>query len=862
MKHWIQLVSLIGVLSISCANAALPKLDESLQSARAWTEADNLTVSTGSVTREFTWTGKGLVTTGLSDLRTGRQWGDRELTAEDADWRFPELIRGKAELLSLSAKPSTDEGFTSQHLEVVAEMEYPESGVTLKFVVWVYPGAPGIRTQVWLKGEPGSGPSEGGDGELPTLSVVSGKSHRIPESAGETSVGRDHDLTNLFGSKMLELKLEGLKTDREYQVMASWWDTGRLARRIQMIEALSMDGETVEKVVEPVTLPSWRDKKMPSTVSFEIPDSVRVGQTVRLRVSKVSGVNANVSELWVYERGDAASSPIQLQGDPARLKKLEKLAPEGHYLAAYLDCGNTAGSHAVAGGASSGRRVDFLPVKDGELTAFGYYNDTQNRHNSEDHMSRQESVSGSDVDWASVLFIESPKGGIAWVKESHKCVNRSGVDTGSFARNAAGLHNSGSGLSAKYLMPDSYRWCWATWTVLYPEATADQRELAMKQFDRARFPVDPSRDVWIKANTWGSGNSGRESMSRAEENEVLKEIDSVADLGIDVLQIDDGWQKGRSKEPDAKKNEWRTRDGWYPNGWKTVREVASRKGVRLGLWTAARVELEDLKHNYDEGGFETWKYDFAHISNYEHLHEHWSKLRAFLTYTGHKARMAVDVTENAPRFGYFWARDFGCVWLSNRKPQNPPNTIPQPTLMLRENRELAEYVNLNKFELPIQNFARVNQDKSDAHLYGHGYEVALGLMGIPTFFQSTYHYEGEARDEVRSLLTAFKPVQQELYQRYVFIIGDDPNGEAWSGFQWVDPASDRGYLLVFRERENGQAARNMGLRFAKAGDQLILEDLCTDKSTEVVVGSDGSIPLMIKNPAGFVFLRYDVKGGK
>ena len=156
--------------------------------------------------------------------------------------------------------------------------------------------------------------------------------------------------------------------------------------------------------------------------------------------------------------------------------------------------------------------------------------------------------------------------------------------------------------------------------------------------------------------------------------------------------------------------------------------------------------------------------------------------------------MAVDVTENAPRFGYFWARDFGCVWLSNRKPNTPVNTIPQPTLMLRENRELAEYVNLNKFELPIQNFARVNKEKSDAHLYGHSYEVALGLMGIPTFFQSTYYYEGADRKEVRELLTSFKAVQQDLYDRYVFAIGEIPNGAAWSGFQWAKTRLRRGLL--------------------------------------------------------------------
>ncbi len=626
---------------------------------------------------------------------------------------------------------------------------------------------------------------------------------------------------------------------------------------MQSIQALSMDGESKVTVVKPFELPSWRDKKMPATVSFDIPDSVRVGDTVRLKINKESGVNVTISELWVYEKG-GSSKASSLAGDDKRIKQLQAKAPKGHHLAAYMNCGVKVTSKKAGGEAVADRRVDFLPVHDGSMTAFGYYNDTQHRHTPEDHMSRQESVKNSTVDWASVLFVENTKGGIAWVKESHKCVNRSGVDTGEFFRDAAGLHNSGSGLSAEYLQSDTYRWCWASWTVLYPEATADQRELAMKQFDRARFPVDPKRDVWIKANTWGSGNSGTESMSMAAEAEVLKEIESAVDLGIDVLQIDDGWQKGRSKEPDAKKNEWHTREDWYPNGWKTVRAAAAAKNLRLGLWTAARAELDDLKRNYDQGGFETWKYDFASIKNYDHLHGHWAKLRAFIKYTGHKARMAVDVTENAPRFGYFWARDFGCVWLSNRKPKNPGNTVPKPTLMLRENRELAEYVNLNKFELPIQNYARVDQKKSDAHLYGHTYEVAQGLMGIPTFFQTTYYYEGAARDEVREILKVYKKVQLDLYQRYVFAIGETPNGSSLSGFQWVDPDSDTGYLLVFRERLNKLVNGDLALRFLKPGTNLQLSDLRTGEKWIETLNNDCAISMRIKTPADIAFIKYNI----
>jgi hypothetical protein len=854
MLH-LHIISAIALTVSVSSGADFQPLQRSFGGASVQASGDELLVSSGAVERRWCWTGRGLVTSGLRDLRSGNEWIDQTGDPR-ADWDFPGLTEGDAKLISLTARESDDEGFTSRHLEVVAEIEYSQTGVALKYVIWAYPDAPGLRTQIWLKGEPKAGSAAKAAGNGVSIGVVSGKAHQIPANMPEISMVPAYQTSNLFHGKEVELKIEGMDHDRDYKAMLTWWDTGNYARRTQSVTVLSMDAESSVQVVPPTALPSRRDNKLPEEIAFNIPADVRVGDMVRVKVEREVGVNAHLFEFWVYEEG-AAPSGLKINGDPQRIAALQKNAPGGYHLAAYMDCGGN-NAQAEVQAVAKGNRVDFLPVAGSRLTAFGYYNDTQHRHTPKDHMCREEALKGSAVDWASVLFAEKGQGGIAWVKESHKCVNRSGVDTGEFISDSKGLHNTGSALSSAYLLPDEYRWCWATWTVLYPENTELARELAMKQFDRARYPVDPDRDVFVKANTWGSGNSGEESMAMAAEKEVLKEINSVADLGIDVLQIDDGWQCGRQKPPN-KARAWHVREDWYPDGWKTVRETAQKKKLKLGLWTAAYAGLDDLKRNFDDGGFVTWKYDFAHIANYNHLYAHWSKLRSFLLYTDHQARMAVDVTENAPRFGYFWARDFGCVWLSNRKPENPSNTIPKPTLMLRENRELSRYVNLNKFELPIQNFQRVNKQKSDAHLYGHAYEVALGLMGIPTFFQTTYYYEGDARKEIRELVDLYKQHQQELYTRYVFAIGDEPDGASWSGFQWLAPSSDEGYLLIFRERNNSNEQKTLALMNVKEGQQIHLVDLRSGRKGSLAIGENGGVPLQIKRAADFLFLKYSVK---
>ncbi|MDF7824759.1 alpha-galactosidase [Pontiellaceae bacterium B12227] len=825
-------------------------LEASFGSVSVQAAGDELVVSSGMVERRWRWTGRGLSTTGLRDLRLGHEWVEQP-GPEKADWAFAQLTEGDAELISLTAKESDDEGFTSRHLEVTAEIHYPKTGTTLKYVIWAYPNAPGLRTQIWLKGNPADNTNTL-SGQL-SIGVVAGKAHQIPKGRPEHSMAPEYHTSNLYHGKEVELKIEGMKHDRAYRAMLTWWDTGSGGRRTQAVRVTSMDGESAVQVVPPVQLPASRDQKLPQEVAFTIPAEVRVGDMVRVKIQKKKGVNAHLSEFWVYEEGRAPDFQ-SLEGDAKRLQELRDNAPNGFYLAAYMNCGAKSPLKKSSDTQAS-NRVDFLPVLGSRLTAFGYYNDTQHRHTKDHHMVREETFNGPEVDWASILFVEKGQGGIAWVKESHKCVNRSGVHTGEFISDARGLHNTGSALSAADLLPHEYRWCWATWTVLYPENTELARQLAMKQFDRARYPVDPARDVFVKANTWGSGNSGEESMSMASEKEVLKEIKSVADLGIDILQIDDGWQCGRQNPPNKSKV-WHVREDWYPNGWKTVRKIAAQNNLKLGLWTAAYAGLEDLKRNYDAGGFVTWKYDFARIANYNDLSNHWNKLRSFILYTDHNARMAVDVTENAPRFGYFWARDFGCVWLSNRKPNNPPNTIPKPTLMLRENRELSKYVNLNKFELPIQNFERVNKQKSDAHLYGHAYEVALGLMGIPTFFQTTYYYEGKARKEVRELVQLYKEYQQNLYARYVFAVGEEPDGASWSGFQWLEADSAEGFLLIFRERQNSESRKSVQVLNMPAGQVVELLDLRTGRKSHAAVDENGGIPLHIAQAADFLFLKY------
>lgn len=498
--------------------------------------------------------------------------------------------------------------------------------------------------------------------------------------------------------------------------------------------------------------------------------------------------------------------------------------------------------------------VEYIPARSGEaaITAFGYYNDTQHRDKDTTPILREERVpSDTFVDWANGLLIRRAAGGLVLVKESHKCVNQPGVATGGFDISPQGITTTGPGLAVRDLDTGGYKRCWANWIIPYKGDSTDAL-LALKEFDRLRYPVRAS-DKYIMANTWGNSDNSPEGSGQyaAREENVLKEIASQATLGIDVQQIDDGWQ-GRDYK------QWKPAAAVYPDGWSKVKEYAARENVGLGLWAAWTIPEQDLKWNYDNGGFKYVKLDFSVLNTKGKLDSFMAKVRSFILYTHNTVRINWDVTENAPRVGYFYAREFGNVWLENRKPSVPANVIYKPALVLRDAWQVAKYTNLNQFQVGIQNKDKVDKQLSDAYLYTNPYCSAIALMSSPLFFGLTQFYSKEDREKIKDLITVYKRDRDELFKGYVFPIGDMPNDSGWTGFQDVVSTAGTGYLLIFRELRNGRGTQSVRLEFLR-GRSIELTDLLTGRTEEVLVDKAGFAKFTMNSPADFRFYRYKVR---
>lgn len=87
----------------------------------------------------------------------------------------------------------------------------------------------------------------------------------------------------------------------------------------------------------------------------------------------------------------------------------------------------------------------------------------------------------------------------------------------------------------------------------------------------------PDEENPIVLNTWAA------LFFRHDRDTVLGLIDRAAELGIELICIDDGWFANRHDD-DAGLGEWIEDTGKYPNGLGEIRARARERGLKFGLW--------------------------------------------------------------------------------------------------------------------------------------------------------------------------------------------------------------------------------------------------------------------------------------
>ena len=352
------------------------------------------------------------------------------------------------------------------------------------------------------------------------------------------------------------------------------------------------------------------------------------------------------------------------------------------------------------------------------------------------------------------------------------------------------------------------------WSLIASEGGRWDRTAAIHRLQERFRPHQAGRDGLLLSNTWGDRNRD----TRINEPFVLAEIHAGAALGVDVCQVDDGWQKGvtaNSAQPKpgvwdafwaADPEFWTPHPQRFPHGLAGVVNAAKAKGIAMGLWFAP-----DSSHH-----FANWEKDADVLINLYRCHGvRFIKVDGIKSATKagelnlqrlfSRVRMEtqgevvidLDVTAEV-RPGYFGAMQVGPIFLENRYSDWG---CWWPHATLRNLWQLSWYVPPQRLRIEFLNPLRNQENYAGSplapSLYPADYPFATTLVANPLAWLEVSNLPEEVAQPIAALAAIRRKHRDELHAGTCLPIGDCPSGAAWTGFCSRGPQA--AHVLMFRE---------------------------------------------------------------
>lgn len=400
----------------------------------------------------------------------------------------------------------------------------------------------------------------------------------------------------------------------------------------------------------------------------------------------------------------------------------------------------------------------------------------------------------------------------------------------------------------------------------YSNGQAGRTEV-LQNYQRQYRSYEPGRDGLFLSNTWGD----RSRDGRITQNFIEQEIVAAAGLGVDVLQIDDGWQTGATLNSVEKKGVWqgfREYDAnfWQPNaqrfpaGLVSLVNQAKSKGMKFGLWFGAdsaddfanwKRDADALLGLYRDFGVNFFKIDAIVMTSKTGEHNLRGFFRRVLDESQGEVVLELDVTADI-RPGYFGMIHSGPIYVENRY-TDWHNYWPHQTL--RNLWKLAHYVDPLRLRMEFlnndRNQALYEDDPLAPIAYHPAYLFATTMFANPLGFFEISNLPTAYIEEVGRLVKIWKEHRSAIYQGRTFPVGRAPDGTGWTGFVSIGKDRRSGYALIFRELSS-DASWNWPLPVAIQGE-LKAEILWGDGTAHL---KDSHLEIEINRPQDFLFLKF------
>lgn len=374
--------------------------------------------------------------------------------------------------------------------------------------------------------------------------------------------------------------------------------------------------------------------------------------------------------------------------------------------------------------------------------------------------------------------------------------------------------------------------------------------------------------LFAMENTWGDRNSDKKLC----DTFIKREIDAAEKIGVDIVQIDDGWAKGTVDTEGgfeahiwqgyytANANYWSVSEKKFPNGFGDLSNYAKAHGVSLGLWFSPDSENEfihweddvnTLYNFYEKYGISYFKLDGV-MMHTKAAERHMASLLSELNRrSGSGIKTQLDVTAGK-RFGFLYQRTYGTLFVENRYTDSG-NYYPHATL--RNVWTLSEILPTRSFQFEFlnnrRNPANYGEDPLAPANYSIDYLFAITMMTNPLAWMELSELDERDIPILSRIVGVWRQHKDALYHADVTPIGEKPTGFSFTGF-YADCGETGGYALLFRElTEDGTYTYSVPQLAAKTYD---IEVLDAPNGVVLSVAADG-IKAVFNENRSYVFAR-------
>lgn len=347
---------------------------------------------------------------------------------------------------------------------------------------------------------------------------------------------------------------------------------------------------------------------------------------------------------------------------------------------------------------------------------------------------------------------------------------------------------------------------------------------ALQDLQRAIRPYRAGRDGIFLSNTWGDGNQD----SRINAEFLMKEVEAAGDIGVDAIQVDDGWQRGRTANSKKKllpgkpkawsdfravdPHFWEPDEERFPQGLAPLAAAAKARGLVFGIWFGPD-SSDDLKHweedadclldYYRKMDIRYFKIDSLHITTplgFERNRRFFDKM---LTESNSDMVFDLDCTAGI-RPGYFGLMDIGPLFVENRYQRERDSRAYRPHLTLRNLWGLSQVVDPVRLRIEVMNPGKNQKGYAGDPLAPHCWPAdalfAIAMVASPLGWMELSDVSQDVRNAWRPLISRWKCERAAMHGGTIYPIGHEPDGFSWTGFLSCAKDGESAYAIIFRER--------------------------------------------------------------